>query len=161
MSSKRLLKELEFCHEFLNSKADLVWDAPHFEDTVRGMATTFRLEICVYYSRLDLIGADCYVFLMKQLEETQEHLFLVVDVHPLEIRTCVWPQSWLHWDPATSNTSAPDDVWGPEFVKGWYKTKTVEFTSALERLIPDLSNGTLAEVKQVFADFAFLAIASS
>ena len=161
MSSKRLLEELEFCHEFLNLKADLVWDAPHFEDTVRGMATSFRLEITVYHGCVDSIGAHRYVFLMKQQEEAQEHLFLVVDVHPLEIRTCVWPQSWLHWDEATANTQAPDDVWDSEFVKEWHKTKIVEFTTVLESLIPVLAEGTLKEVKAVFADFAFLAIASS
>ena len=149
LSSQRLLRELENWYTFLGLEQDLVWHADEFEAAVRARASSAL--ITVHQRRIG--SKERYVFTMRRSPSAQEHVFMVVDVHALEIHSAVWPGTkGPLWNASTCNIVSglpPRNIWCLNFVSDWCPSPS-EFCVVLPSLVPTLVDETLERVSSLF-----------
>ena len=165
LSSQRLLRELENWYTFLRMEHDLVWRADEFEAAVR-LAAGDRASITVHQKQIG--STDRYVFIMRPpihngrtivTPPLSGRVFMVVDVHALEINSSVWSGSkGPIWDDSTCNIEQMPVISAPQPPRNiWCLNFDLtspaipeHFSVVLDSLVPSLYEKTLDAVSRIF-----------
>ena len=164
LSSQRLLRELENWYTFLRMEHDLVWRANEFEAAVR-LAAGDRASITVHQKQIG--STDRYVFIMRPPIHNSRtivtpplsgRVFMVVDVHALEINSSVWSGSkGPIWDDSTCNLTrswpsmTPRNIWCLSFDLASMAIPE-QFSVVLDSLVPSLYEEALDAVSRKFVE---------